>query len=286
MRVTGALGLQAPGQLQESPLSIDLKGKMAIGVSAVAVAAFAGGAFAATREPQPTGRQAFLNDAAKRLHVTPDHLSAALRGAAIDQLNRVVAAGRLTQAQADAIKKQIESGQDPVPGPFGWFGEWREHQLLGPGAAVGPPAAGSGGTGGNGSRSSHAPWPGGSPGPAGPRPWPGGSRGSAGQVPWHQLAPGAAVHGPLQALATYLGLTPEKLLDQLRSGESLAEIAKAQGKSPADLHKQIAKALADHRFAIPGPGKPIPYGSWRSAPKGSASGPAGLGTPPPAGPGD
>jgi hypothetical protein len=119
------LDSNAPGQLQESQLSIDLKGKLAIGISALAVAAFAGGAYAASREPHAGGRQAFLDDAAKRLHVTPSQLSEALRGAAIDQVNAGVAAGRLTRAQGVRLTREIQSGRDPIPGPFGWFGEWR-----------------------------------------------------------------------------------------------------------------------------------------------------------------
>jgi hypothetical protein len=121
----GRTGFQAPGQLQESQLSIDLKGKLAIGTSALAVAAFAGGAYAASREPHVSGRQAFLNDAARRLHVAPERLSEALRAAAIDQVNAAVAAGRLTEAQGARVKREIQSGLDPVPGPFGWFDEWR-----------------------------------------------------------------------------------------------------------------------------------------------------------------
>jgi hypothetical protein len=121
----GRTGFQAPGQLQESQVSIDLKGKLAIGTSALAVAAFAGGAYAASREPHAGGRQAFLNDAAKRLHVTPGELSDALRGAAIDQVKAAVAAGRLTEAQGARLTEEIQSGRDPIPGPFGWFDEWR-----------------------------------------------------------------------------------------------------------------------------------------------------------------
>ena len=73
-----------------------LKRNLVICLAALAVAAFAGGAYAATQNSGPTTRQAFLNDVAKRLHVTPQQLSAALSGAttdqadsAIDQLNTV-----------------------------------------------------------------------------------------------------------------------------------------------------------------------------------------------------
>ena len=80
-----------------------LKRNLVIGLAALAVAAFAGGAYAATQNSGPTTRQAFLNDVAKRLHVTPQQLSAALNGATADQLQAAVKAGQLTQAQANAL---------------------------------------------------------------------------------------------------------------------------------------------------------------------------------------
>lgn len=164
----GRTGFQAPGQLQESQLSIHLKGKLAIGISALAVAALAGGAYAASRESHADGRQAFLNDAAKRLHVTPAELSAALQGAAVDQVKAAVAAGRMTRAEGERLTQEIQQGRGPIPGPFGWFGEWRLH---GPGAAVGPPRAGPGG-----------PWGKGSGGPV--RPGTKGLRRPPGRPPW------------------------------------------------------------------------------------------------------
>ena len=87
----------------------------------LAFAAAAGGAYAATQtggNPQ----SAFLSDVAHRLGVSPQRLTSALRGASIDQLNAAVRAGRLTQAQANAIKQRIEhSGAVPFAGP-GFFG--------------------------------------------------------------------------------------------------------------------------------------------------------------------
>ena len=70
-----------------------LRGKLVIGLAALAVAAFAGGAYAATQTSGPNTREAFLNDVAKRLHVTPQQLTAALNGASIDQLQAEVKAG-------------------------------------------------------------------------------------------------------------------------------------------------------------------------------------------------
>ena len=71
-----------------------------------------GGAGAAYGVTQNSGndRQAFLNDVAKRLKVTPDQLQSALKGAFEDRLDAAVKAGRLTQAQADEMKKRVEQG--------------------------------------------------------------------------------------------------------------------------------------------------------------------------------
>jgi hypothetical protein len=88
-----------------------LKRNVAIGTTALATAAFAGGAYAATQDSAANARQAFLSDVAKRLHVTPQPLSGALIAAFLDQLHAAVAAGRLTQAQADAIKRRVHGSR-------------------------------------------------------------------------------------------------------------------------------------------------------------------------------
>jgi len=95
-------------------VSRNTKRKLAFGLSAVAVAAGAGGALAATQD-SANPRQAFLNDVAKRLNVTPQQLTGAMSGAAIDQLNAAVAAGKLTQAQANALKQRLQQNGG---GPF------------------------------------------------------------------------------------------------------------------------------------------------------------------------
>jgi hypothetical protein len=122
-----------------------LKRKLVIGLTAVAVAAFAGGAYAATQSSGPDTRQAFLNDVAKRLHVTPQQLTAALNGAAVDQLQAAVTAGRLTQAEANELEQRLKAaGNPPLLPPFGFFGFGSRglvapHLLFGPAPfAVGP----------------------------------------------------------------------------------------------------------------------------------------------------
>ena len=52
--------------------------------------------------------------------------------------------------------------------------------------------------------------------------------------------PGAfGLAGDVEDLATYLGLKPADLLTQLRSGKSLADVAKAQGKTVDELKSEI-----------------------------------------------
>ena len=99
----------------------------------MAAAAFAGGAYAANQDSTANSRQAFLNDVAKRLNVTPAQLSSALQGAVFDQLDAAVAAGKLTQAQASAIKQSVQlNGGAPLG--FGGLG-----LLKGPRFFGGPP---------------------------------------------------------------------------------------------------------------------------------------------------
>ncbi len=86
-----------------------LKRNLVIGLVALVVAACAGGAYAATQNSGPTTRQAFLNDVAKRLHVTPKELSSALSGATQDEIQAEVKAGMLTQAQANALEQRLKS---------------------------------------------------------------------------------------------------------------------------------------------------------------------------------
>jgi hypothetical protein len=54
---------------------------------------------------------------------------------------------------------------------------------------------------------------------------------------------GARGPGTLPAAAKYLGLGDMQLLDQLRSGKSLAQIAKSQGKSSAGLKDAMTAAI-------------------------------------------
>lgn len=102
-------------------MRLNLNHKMAVGAVVLAGCAFAGGAYAASTTSGSGARQAFLNDAAKRLGVTPQQLKNALSGALRDQLSAAVKAGKLTQAQANAIEQRfLQSSGLPLPlGPAG-----------------------------------------------------------------------------------------------------------------------------------------------------------------------
>lgn len=118
-----------------------MKRRLAVGATGLAVLSGAGVAYGVTQSGG-NNRQAFLNDVAKRLNVTPSKLSSALKGAFEDRLQAAVQDGRLTQKQADAIKKRVESGGGvwlgPGPGPGLRF----FHR--GPGGPGGPKRAGFG----------------------------------------------------------------------------------------------------------------------------------------------
>ncbi|MEA2156898.1 MAG: hypothetical protein QOE11_3038 [Solirubrobacteraceae bacterium] len=175
---------------------------------AITGALLAGGAGAAiaavTKDDGAKAEQAVLDNAAKRLNVTPQALHDALAAAQDAQLDQAVTDGKLTQKQADAIKAaRKQSGHVLGGGPFG---------------------PGFGGPGRHGF------------GPGGPG---FGHRG--------------AIKGAVfPDLAKALGLTREQLHTQLAAGKSIADVAKAQGKSLDDVRaalKADAKTQADKAVA-------------------------------------
>jgi hypothetical protein len=183
------------------------KRKLAIGATVLAATAFAGGAYAAAQQSGADSRQAFLNDVAKRLNVSPQQLKSALQGAFNDQLQAAVAAGKITQAQANAIKQHAQ-GKGGVP-PFGL---WRQG---------GVPPRGLWRQGGVPPRGLWRP--------------------GRFESPAHPLFPGHG--GRLAAAAKYLGVSEQQLFNQLSSGKSLAQIATAQGKSVSGLKGAMTAAI-------------------------------------------
>jgi predicted XRE-type DNA-binding protein len=114
-------------------LHLPAKRTIAIG-AAVAVAAAGGGiAFAATSGT--SSRSDFLDSVAKHLGISRQKLDDATKAAAIDQVNAAESAGRITKAQADALKKRIASGDVP---PLG-FGRGFGPGPGGPGFGLGGP---------------------------------------------------------------------------------------------------------------------------------------------------
>ena len=168
----------------------------ALALSGALIAGGAGAAIAAvTKGGANKTEQAILDDAAKRLNVTPDKLRDALSAAQDAQLDQAVKDGDLTQQQADAIKQaRKDSGR----------------VLAGPGLRGGP--------GPHGVLKLH-----GGPGP---------------------LGKGFGVRFELfEDLAKALGTTEQKLKEQLRDGKSVADVAKANGKTLADVRSAVRAAL-------------------------------------------
>lgn len=93
------------------------KHMFAAAVASVAAVAGGGAAIAATTLGSPQEEsQAVVEDAAQQLGVTPAQLTDALKQALENRVDAAVAAGRLTQAQGDALKAEIEAGNVPLVG--------------------------------------------------------------------------------------------------------------------------------------------------------------------------
>ena len=112
--------------------------KLAAGIGAAALLSGGAGAFAATQLGS-NPRQAYINDVASRLHVTPTALTSAMKAARIDQISAAEKAGKLTPGQANAAKSRIRSGQASggAGGP-GFFGKPGPGGGFGPGAVKSP----------------------------------------------------------------------------------------------------------------------------------------------------
>ena len=89
----------------------------AVAAAGALAAAGTGVAVATSSDDAKEREQAVLADAAGRLNVDPDELRDALAAAQDAQLDAEVKAGRLTQAQADAIKQMRERSGLVLGGP-------------------------------------------------------------------------------------------------------------------------------------------------------------------------
>jgi hypothetical protein len=170
---------------ERSPMNIKRLGTkrtFVVGALALAVTLGAGAAVAATSgvfDPEEE-QQAFQAAVAEKLGVTTQELQDAYKEASLERLDAAVAAGRITEEQADAIRERIESGD--FLGPYGFgFG------------------------------------------------------------PHLHIEGGPAFDGA----ADYLGLTEAELHERLRDGQTLAEIAKAEGKSVDGLEQALLAAAKE-----------------------------------------
>src|SRR4051812_37660546 len=100
--------------------AMKLKRYMIVSAAVVAAGAGAGGAIAASGgDDAKKTEQSVLNDAAKRLNVTPEALRSALGAAEDAQLDQAVKDGRITRTQADAIKAARAKDGRVLGGPGG-----------------------------------------------------------------------------------------------------------------------------------------------------------------------
>jgi hypothetical protein len=107
-----------------------------VAASALSLVVGAGGAIAASKGSATHG-DGFLARVAGHLGISTQKLQEATKAAAIDQVNADLKAGKITQAQADAMKARIEKGEVPLffgglhrfgpggPHRFGDFGHAR-----------------------------------------------------------------------------------------------------------------------------------------------------------------
>jgi hypothetical protein len=93
------------------------RNKLVAGAAALAVVAGGGAAVGATGALSPKEEsKAVLDDAAKELGVEPSELSAALKTALKNRVDAAVKAGRLTEAEGQAMKERIDAGEVPLLG--------------------------------------------------------------------------------------------------------------------------------------------------------------------------
>jgi hypothetical protein len=157
-----------------------------VAASALSLVVGAGGAIAASKSSTTRG-DGFLARVASHLGISTQKLEDATKAAAIDQVNADLKAGRITKAEADALKARIEEGDLP----FFYGGPKR----------FGPPRL---------------------------------------DRDRDELFGG---HDPLSSAADYLRLTVPQLMQKLANGQTMAQIAKAKGKSVDGLEQAIVDGV-------------------------------------------
>jgi hypothetical protein len=171
-----------------------LSGALAAGGAGVAIAAV-------SKDDGKKTEQAILDDAAKRLDVTPEKLRDALSAAQDAQLDKAVADGDLTRKQADAIKEARKDSGRVLGGP-GLRGLHGPDEVLKLRGGPGGPGFGKHGFG--------------------------------------------IRFGLFEDLAKALGTSEGELKESLRDGKSVADVAKANGKSLADVRAAVRSSVKTH----------------------------------------
>jgi hypothetical protein len=189
---------------------------------------------AAGATPAPQQQQAPIGDSfwtllASKLGLTLSDLTAKAVEARKEMIDAAVTNGRITQAQADAIKQRIDAngliapiqlprGQNQLPRANGQNGRPGRGVLPGFGNHGGIPGVGKG--------------------------FPGGIFGRGG------ISGGLDA---LEAIASAVKLEPKALIEQLSGGKTLAEIAQAQGVDQATVKQAIITfrtAQIDQQLAL------------------------------------
>ena len=98
---------------------MDVKRKVIAGAAAALAVGGTGAGIAATKlNDSPSAEsKAIVEDAAKQLGVQPQALSAAIKKALSDRVDKAVADGRLTKEQGAELKKRIAADEFPLFGP-------------------------------------------------------------------------------------------------------------------------------------------------------------------------
>ena len=99
-----------------------------VAASALSLVVGAGGAIAASKGSATHG-DGFLARVAGHLGISTQKLEDATKAAAIDQVNADLKAGKITKAQADAMKARIEKGEVPLFGGPHRFGPGGPHRF-------------------------------------------------------------------------------------------------------------------------------------------------------------
>ena len=95
---------------------MERKRKLIFGLAALLAAAGGGAAIAASDSSRSEENQAVLDDAAKKLGISPSKLGNALKQALADRIDAAVAAGRLTKDEGDTLKQRLSSADFPLFG--------------------------------------------------------------------------------------------------------------------------------------------------------------------------